>query len=105
MTLWNVLLAMCFFSPFCGAAVEANYHHAGLRGYLIAVGLGIPLGAVFAWGMWIAGGKVTQSAAALITHSKKEWLFRALLAVDVLWIALGLTAGLVLYSFVMKVPM
>jgi len=47
--LWDMLLALCLFSPFCGAAVEVNYHNAGLRGYAIAAALVIPLGVGFAW--------------------------------------------------------
>jgi hypothetical protein len=104
MTLWNVLLAMCFFSPFCGAVVEANFHNAGLRGYTIAAALGIPFGVGFAWAMWATSRKVTQIAAGLTSQSKKEWLFRALLAAEILWKALGFIVGLVLYPSLMRVP-
>jgi len=102
MNLWMMLLALSFMSPFCGMAVECNYHHAGFQGWALAVGAGLPLGVGFAWILKLTTSRAVE-ASSLKSQRKGEWIFRAVFIGSLLWIALGLVTGIALYSFAMKV--
>jgi hypothetical protein len=54
-SLWDLLIAVCFVMPLAGGLAEAKLSKAGFGGYALVVAAGLALGLCFAWTMWTAG--------------------------------------------------
>jgi len=85
MTLWHLLSGMCFLVPLVAALDTATHAKSGPVGYLLAVGIGLVMGAAFTWIMSTTG-RVVGARIKQRPVSQQEWYFRALYFAAVLWI-------------------
>jgi hypothetical protein len=91
-TLWALLLALCFAMPIAGALAAAKSAKVGFGGYALAITVGVALGAFCAWTMHTVGAVVhahTQGESVPL----KERYARALYFAAMLWIILALFIG------------
>ena len=92
MTLWHLLVGMCFATPFVAAFDTATKAKAGLGGYALALALALVMGAGFGWLLWTTGGAVGERIQQR-SSSLQAWYFRALYFSAVVWIVVvGLVA-------------
>jgi hypothetical protein len=101
LTLWDLLMALCFVMPLAGAFAEAKVSKAGFGGYALAVTVGLRLGLCFAWSMW-AVGKIfvaRMKGTPVPTQERYAW---ALYFAAVVWIVFGLFLGSWVSSVLMK---
>ena len=91
-SLWDLLLVICFAMPIGGALSSASIRKVGFGGYALAITLGLALGACCAWAMRTVGATV---AAHIQRHpvSLHDRYFRALYFAAMLWIILTLFLG------------
>jgi hypothetical protein len=89
-------------TPITASLCVARRANVGVAGYMLAISVGIALGAFFGWTMWashwIVGNKITRAAPA-----KEEWYCRALYFTKLLWIMLAAIVGQWLSKVVMRV--
>src|SRR5258707_99239 len=88
MTLWGLLLALCFGMPVGGALASPGLARAGLRGYVAAIAGGLVLGTCCAWTMEAVGATVRRRIEKQPV-SLRERYYRALYFVAMLWIMLA----------------
>jgi hypothetical protein len=74
--------------PIGGALASAEIAKVGLVGYALAITSGIAVGIACAW-MMRAVGKTVGSRIQRHEESSREWYFRALYFVVMLWIVLA----------------
>ena len=87
--LWALPEAVCFFICIIGAVGAARHAGASLVGFAIAVVIGLLLGGVCTWIMWIVGEKV-GAALELLPEPRRERYFNALYVARVLWVFIAL---------------
>ena len=104
MKLWHLLIAICFAMPIGGASGPANAAKAGIGGYVVAVTVGVVVGACCSWAMW-------RMHKAAVPHLLRraderqpmsEWYFRSFYFSKVLWIAFALFLGIWLSSLAIR---
>jgi hypothetical protein len=100
-TLWHLLMAVCFVMPLAGALAGAKLSKAGFGGYALVVTVGLALGLCFAWTMWTVG-KIVAAHTKGKPVPAQEWYARALYFGAALWIPLGLFLGNWVSSAVLK---
>ena len=100
--LWHLLLGICVATPIVASLAEARRASVGVAGYILALIVGIVLGAFFGWTMWAThwavGNKIIKAAPA-----KEEWYFGALYFTKLLWIALAVFVATWLSNVVLRV--
>jgi hypothetical protein len=100
-SLWHLLLLICFVAPIGGALASAKLAKVGFGGYALATTLGLGLGVCCAWIM-----KAVGAAVAARTERKSESLqeryFRALYIAAMLWIMFTVFLGEWLSSVVLR---
>ena len=94
MTLWNLLVSVCFFSAVAGALQTTKLAGLGLGGYTLAIVTGLIIGSCCAWAMWNAGRIVENRASKLASESTQRWCFRALYLTAILWCCLSTILGI-----------
>jgi hypothetical protein len=60
MTLTELLIAICFFTPLGSAYGSASRMKVGFGGHVLAVVIGLAIGVGFAWTMWLSVPKVAK---------------------------------------------
>lgn len=85
MSLWHILVAICFLTPVVAALGMATDAKKGFLGYAIAVALGLVMGVISTRLMW-ASGKIVGEWITRRSESLQEWYFRALYFAAVIWI-------------------
>ena len=101
MTLWDLLIGVCFAMPVGGALASAKLAKAGFTGYVLAITTGLALGACFVWTMWTVG-KAVRAYTKRQPVSSQERNYRALYFGAMLWIVFGLFLGGWVSSAAMK---
>jgi hypothetical protein len=100
-TLWDLLIALCFAMPIGGALASAKLAKTGFVGYALSVAVGLVLGLLLAWIMRTVG-KIIAARIKQSPRSPEERYFRVLYFAAMLWIALGLFLGGWLSSVAMR---
>jgi hypothetical protein len=100
MRLWHLLIGICFATPVGGALGSAKAAGAPTRGYVLAVGIGIVVGASFSWMMWRMHKAIVQ---ILLRRSNgpqplSEWYGFAFYVSKLLWITMALLFAIWLSS-------
>lgn len=91
-TLWDLLIAVCFVVPIGGALGSARLAKTGFTGYALAAALGLLLGLLLARIMVVLG-KIVAAHIKRQPESAQEQYFRALYFTPMLWIVFGLFLG------------
>jgi hypothetical protein len=89
MTLWGLMMALCFTMRVALALETAARAKVGFGGYALALTIGVALGVGCAWAMWAVGKIIyTHLQRPHWEHREplKEWLSRALYFAAILWI-------------------
>ena len=90
MTLWQLLILICFGAGVGGALGEAGHAKAGFGGYALATTVGVVVGIGSAWTMWITHKIVVTSLMRRPdwkdASSQQEWSLRALYFSKFVWI-------------------
>jgi hypothetical protein len=93
MTLWLLLILICFVMPIAGALTSAELARVGFGGYALAIVIGLAVGTGCAWTMWTVGG-IAVARTKRHSVSLQEWCARAAYFAAVLWIVVaGLLGG------------
>jgi cation transport ATPase len=92
MTLWDLLIGICFAVPIGGALESARSAKAGLCGYALAITVGIALGACCAWTMRTVGGTV-YAHIERYSESLQERYCRVLYFAAMVWIVIVVFLG------------
>jgi hypothetical protein len=93
MTVWDLLVSMCFFIATVGSIHAAKAARVGASGYLMAILAGVVIGAGCAFAMWKYGGAIGRRASESTSESSKKWRFRLLYLSSVGWMAISGTLG------------
>ena len=92
MTLFHLLLGICFLMP-TGAALDvAKAAKAGLAGYILAIAMALVMGFVFAWTLY-ASSKMIWMKTLERSSPFKEWCARGLYFAAVIWIFVAALAA------------
>jgi len=108
MTLWDLLIAICFTIPIAGALSSAKHLNVGVGGYALAIIVGLALGISFAWTQWQAGKtlfRYVEHKRGRLSKSVREWCFRALYLAGVFWILVAGAVGGWASSVMMRLPL
>ena len=92
MTLWSLLVALCFVMPLSGALASAKLLRVGLRGYAFSVLVGLLLGIGCAWIMQRVGSLFYARLKHCGVFSQERY-FRLLYLGALVWIAFALFLG------------
>jgi hypothetical protein len=92
MTLWSLLIAMCFVMPLSCTLASAKLLRVGLRGYAFSVFIGLLLGFGCAWIMHKVGSLV-YARLKKSDVSVQERYFRMLYFGAMVWIVFALFLG------------
>ena len=101
MTLWDLLIAVCFAMPLASSIVTAKHSKMGFGGHALATAIGLALGVCCARTMWTVGDKVAARIKRQ-SESRQEWYFRALYFTAVLWVAFAFCLGEWMSSLVLR---
>lgn len=88
MTLWDLLLAICFFTTVAVSYSAASQARVGLGGHALALVIGSAIGACAVWVLFQLAAIVAPRVAKLSSKSKQEWLLSILYLFAILWILL-----------------
>jgi hypothetical protein len=91
-SLWDLLIALCWAMPVAGALASARLARVGFFGYALTLVAGLVLGLGCAYILRTAGKTAVDGWGGNST-STQEWYFRALYFVAVMWIVLALFLG------------
>jgi hypothetical protein len=91
-TLWDLLTLVCFVMPIGGAHAAAELARVGLGGHLVAIPVGMFVGAGCAWAVRSAGGLVITRLGERPAEAKENSL-RVLYLVAFIWSFCGLFIG------------
>jgi hypothetical protein len=92
MTLWIMMIVVCFFMPIAGAISAGRDLHWSWGLQLGGIALGILLGAGFAWVLH-AVGRLVVSRYRSKTEFAARWPFRLLYFAGALWMIAALFLG------------
>ena len=101
MTLWDLLLAVCFVMPVSGAIAAAKLIRAGVVGYVLSVLIGLMLGLGCAWIAHKTGASV-HNRVKQRDNSVQNRYFRLLYLGAMLWIVFALFLGLWITSPILR---
>jgi hypothetical protein len=93
MTVFNLLVSMVFFSAPFGAIDSAKSAGVAAGGYVMAVTVGLAIGACCAYAMFKQGQFVWTSGSKLKSPVLQRWYFRALYLSVLPWMFIGETLG------------
>lgn len=63
-SMWHVLVPICFLVSIGGATISARLTHLGASGYALAAGVGVIVGFCFAGTMWVTAKRVHASSSS-----------------------------------------
>lgn len=88
MRLWHLLIGVCFAAPAGSALAPARIAGAGIRGYVLALAVGLAVGASSSWIMlWMHRALVPNLLRCLEQGDPlADWYGRAFYISKVLWI-------------------
>ena len=92
MTLFHLLLGICFSVPSFAALDLAKAARAGLAGYILAIAIALVMGFVLAWTLY-ASNKMVWMKTLDRSSSFKEWCARGLYFAAVIWIFVAALAA------------
>ena len=94
-TLWQLLVLICFAAPIGPALASASLSGSGPGGYVIAVGAGVLVGLCCAWAMWVTHGIVRRTLQRRGDYNVVivEWQHRAFYLAKVVWIVVAAILG------------
>jgi hypothetical protein len=98
MTLFHLLLGICFLMPFGAALDVAKVGKAGPVGYILAFAIALVMGFVFAWILYTSG-KMLWKKTMHRSSSLKELYAVGLYFVAVIWIVFSDVAAHWVLSF------
>ena len=93
MSLWDLLVSICFFIAPVGAVDSAKHAGSSFEAYGIAIVTGVGIGALCALGMWSAGRTAGTRILKLDSESLRQWSYRALYGSSIFWIFLSAVLG------------
>jgi len=96
MTLWTLLLGVCFFTGVGAAFDTARQAHAGFAGYVIAIVAGVVLGGLCTLIMWRVGKFAWIYGRSLRSESRQKWCLGIGYLSSVIWITLSGVLGTIL---------
>jgi hypothetical protein len=106
MALWQLLVLICFSLPIGFSLAAAEYGKVGLRGYALASAVGLVVGGLCAWIMWVTHkivvDTVRRSPDGKHSPSQREWFFRAFYVAKMLWTAIAGFIGFWLSSALIR---
>ena len=104
MTLWQLLILLCFVMPIGGALGPAKVAKVGFVGYMLAIMVGLAVGASSAWMMWIMHKVVSRNLQQRPdeVQSVSEWYFRGFYLSKILWIVISSLLGAWLSSLLLR---
>jgi ABC-type nickel/cobalt efflux system permease component RcnA len=85
MTLWHLLISICFVLPITCALGSAERAKVGYSGYALALSIGLALAVLSTWAMWTVG-KTVASRRKMQSVSLGERYARMLYLAAILWI-------------------
>jgi hypothetical protein len=92
MTLWGLLISLSLVMPIAGAIASARLAHKGFAGYIVAILVGLMLGAACAWTLRKFGHFVVARQETRPVRAQELYL-GTLYVAAVLWVLLALFAG------------
>jgi hypothetical protein len=101
-TLWHLLLSVCFFISFVGALDSAKLAKASYGGYALAIITGLAVGACCVSGMWYLGKIAVSRISTLEPGRLQRWSYRAVFFSAIFWIALAAILGRLLTSTLIR---
>jgi hypothetical protein len=103
-TLWQLLIFICFWMPIGGAIASARHAKVGPGGYALAMTVGLAVGACCAWTMWIMHKAFATNLRQRPDwqHAMSKWYFRTFYFSKILWIGFALLLGAWLSSAVLR---
>ena len=102
MSLWDLLMGLCFAMPIAGGYASAKFVRAGFLGYLVVVTMGLALGFGCAYLMRQAG-QIVGNPRQGDSVPPSEWQFRALYFAAMAWIVLSLFIGAWISSALLRI--
>ena len=103
MSIWDLLLGICFFISVIGSWDAAKSSGSGVPAYALAVITGAIIGGACAWSMRRVGETVETRISIMRSESKRLWYLRALYLSSVFWIALSGGLGRTVSGILMRV--
>jgi hypothetical protein len=102
-TLWQLLIGVCFATTVGGAVGSARAVNAAATGYGVAITIVVAIGTVFSWAMWKRPKAVVPRVLRLDERDPiSDWCFRAFYASTFIWIAFALLVGSWLSSLAVR---
>lgn len=92
MSLWDLLIAICFAMPIGGALASAKIAKVGFGGYSLSITMGLVVGVGCAWTMQTIGKTVVLHIRRH-PESEHERYFRTLYFAAMLWMVFALFLG------------
>jgi len=92
MTLWHLLVGLCFVMPIGFALQSANASGLGTSGYIYSGALGLLVGLLFAWVMWVFGKAIWTRTGESTPPRRSLYMITTLFAA-IGWIALSGMCG------------
>jgi len=93
MSLWNLLVGICFFIAVIGSAHSAGLAKVGFGARSVAVIFGVVVGACCAFAMSRTGEFVGHRVSRMSSESGRRWGFLLLYSSSVLWILSSAVLG------------
>ena len=102
--LWHYLLLVCLVTPIGGALASAKLAGVGFGGYVLAIAVGLAVGACTSWTMWSTHRIVATKLRRHLDsgHSVSEWYFRLFYFSKIVWIGFASWLGAWLSSLLLR---
>lgn len=101
MSLWNLLVGICFFIAIFGSTHNSALATNGLGGRSAALLVGVVVGASCALLMSKTGELLGSRVSRMASESKRRWAFRLLYASSLVWILCSAVLGKSLTSLLL----
>ena len=101
MTIWHLIICMCFSMPIAGAAVSAKLARVGLGGWVLALCVGSVIGVCFGAAMWYGMRAIWNYSQRNLPSGQNRYVVAAYLAVIPLLFVAGLI-GLWISSAILR---
>lgn len=94
-TLWQLLILLCFVISVGSALAPARLVGGGFRSYALALGIGVGVGAFFSWTMLLTHKAVDEHLKQRtdMSVSASEWYTRAFYLLKIVWIGFAVFLG------------
>jgi hypothetical protein len=101
-TLWDLLLGVCFFTPIYAGFQAAKQADAAFGGYVIAIAAGALIGCTCSSIMWTVGKISWTYGRNMRSKSLQKWFLRIAYFSSILWILLSTMLGAAWTPYVLR---